>query len=311
MQETDELFTAISLVRAGLGVSLVPRSAALMRLPGVRFRELTLPEAAWNIAMAWHRDSDRRARWSGDSSRWGWGDGRRSEAEDEGLRTRDPGRRTNGRATLRPRHRRATMPPTVGERHLRIIAVRAGGMACRAAAMPRRRPRRRRCPSLTTIKQIRALSQDEGARGYPVRVRGIVTHFDEQHDVTLMVHDGEFGQFVATPKVPGSVGTWHGLRRGDVVQIDGRTVRGGFAPNILPTSIRKLGQEALPTPKRIPFASMLSGRHDCDYVEVIGVIQRAWAVLRSRAHVCLPKSPSKTASCARRSGITPDRTCTA
>jgi DNA-binding transcriptional LysR family regulator len=58
VQETDELFTAISLVRAGLGVSLVPRSAALMRLPGVRFRELTLPVAAWNIAIAWHRDSD-------------------------------------------------------------------------------------------------------------------------------------------------------------------------------------------------------------------------------------------------------------
>ena len=59
VQEADELFTVLSLVRAGLGVSLVPRSAALMRLPGVRFRELTLPEAAWNIALAWHRDSDR------------------------------------------------------------------------------------------------------------------------------------------------------------------------------------------------------------------------------------------------------------
>ena len=52
------MFTVLSLVRAGLGVSLVPRSAALMRLPGVRFRELTLPEAAWNIALAWHRDAD-------------------------------------------------------------------------------------------------------------------------------------------------------------------------------------------------------------------------------------------------------------
>ena len=59
VQEANELFTVLSLVRAGLGVSLVPRSAALMRLPGVRFRELTLPEAAWNIALAWHRDSDR------------------------------------------------------------------------------------------------------------------------------------------------------------------------------------------------------------------------------------------------------------
>jgi DNA-binding transcriptional LysR family regulator len=59
VQEASELFTVVSLVRAGLGVALVPRSTALMRLPGVRFRELDLPEAAWNIALAWHKDSDR------------------------------------------------------------------------------------------------------------------------------------------------------------------------------------------------------------------------------------------------------------
>jgi DNA-binding transcriptional LysR family regulator len=59
VQEADELFTVVSLVRAGLGVALVPRSAALMRLRGVRFRELGISEAAWNIALAWHRDADR------------------------------------------------------------------------------------------------------------------------------------------------------------------------------------------------------------------------------------------------------------
>jgi DNA-binding transcriptional LysR family regulator len=59
VQEANELFTVVSLVRAGLGVALVPRSAALMRLPGVRYRELGLPQAAWNIVLAWHRDSDR------------------------------------------------------------------------------------------------------------------------------------------------------------------------------------------------------------------------------------------------------------
>src|SRR5262245_40036433 len=59
VQEASELFTVVSLVRAGLGVALVPRSTALMRLPGVRFHELDIPEAAWNIAVAWHRDADR------------------------------------------------------------------------------------------------------------------------------------------------------------------------------------------------------------------------------------------------------------
>lgn len=58
VQEANELFTVLSLVGAGLGVSLVPRSAALMRLPGVRFREVKQREAAWNIAVAWRREGD-------------------------------------------------------------------------------------------------------------------------------------------------------------------------------------------------------------------------------------------------------------
>jgi signal transduction histidine kinase len=133
-----------------------------------------------------------------------------------------------------------------------------------------------RLPRLTTIKAIRALSQDESARGYPVRVRAVVTHIDERADVSLMIHDGELGQFVVPPaNIPAS-GSWRDLERGDVVEIEGRTVRGGFAPNVEPSSVRRISRAPLPAPKNIPFAAMLTGRHDCDYVEVTGVVQRAW-----------------------------------
>jgi signal transduction histidine kinase len=165
----------------------------------------------------------------------------------------------------------------VGHRHLRITAVALLGWLAATGRSSAQTPAGAPLPLLTTIKQIRALSQDEGARGYPVRVRGIVTHFDEQAKVTLMIHDGSFGQFVATPADPKAVGEWRDLRRGDLVEIEGRTVRGGFAPNVQPISVRRIGQAPLPHPKQIPFASMLSGRHDCDYVELTGVVQRAWA----------------------------------
>lgn len=56
VQEANELFTVLSLVGAGLGVSLVPRSTALMRLRGVRFRDVRQSEAAWDVAVAWRRD---------------------------------------------------------------------------------------------------------------------------------------------------------------------------------------------------------------------------------------------------------------
>jgi signal transduction histidine kinase len=131
-------------------------------------------------------------------------------------------------------------------------------------------------PTLTTIGAIRALSQDEGARGYPVRVRGIVTHIDELADVSLIIHDGKLGQFVVPPTDPAATTAWRELRRGDLVEIEGQTVRGGFAPNVDPRAIRRLGQAALPQPKTIAFGAMLSGRHDCDYVEISGVVQRAW-----------------------------------
>ena len=78
------------------------------------------------------------------------------------------------------------------------------------------------------------------------------------------------------PTDAGATPAWRELQRGDLVEIEGRTERGGFAPNVAPQIIRRLGQAPLPRPKTIAFGSMLSGRHDCDYVEITGVVQRAW-----------------------------------
>ncbi len=129
---------------------------------------------------------------------------------------------------------------------------------------------------LATVKAIRSLSQDEAARGYPVRVRATVTHVDERDHASLIIHDGELGQFVFPPSVVASVRSWPDLQRGDLVEIEGRTERGGFAPNIRPLTVHRLGRSLLPRPKQIPFSAMLTGRHDCDYVEIDGVIQRTW-----------------------------------
>ena len=58
-QEATELFTILSLVRAGIEVSLVPSSAVQMNVRGVIFHELRTPEAEWRIAMAWNRSSSK------------------------------------------------------------------------------------------------------------------------------------------------------------------------------------------------------------------------------------------------------------
>lgn len=150
-------------------------------------------------------------------------------------------------------------------------------LAC-ALAAPARAETVRPSEPLTKIKAIRALTQDEGAQGYRVRIRGIVTHFDESGHTLLFLHDGESGQYVDPPQQGNqdALAVWKLLRRGDVIEIEGRTVRGGFAPNVLPERIRRLGRGPLPASKRVPYGLLLTGRYDCDYVEIEGVVQRAW-----------------------------------
>jgi DNA-binding transcriptional LysR family regulator len=55
IQEANELFTVLNLVRGGVGVSLVPRSANLMHVPNVRLLDTKLEEAKWKIGLAWRK----------------------------------------------------------------------------------------------------------------------------------------------------------------------------------------------------------------------------------------------------------------
>ena len=55
VQETDVFFTALNLVRAGLGISIAPSAVQLMRVPQIRFAETLIPEAEWSFGLAWNR----------------------------------------------------------------------------------------------------------------------------------------------------------------------------------------------------------------------------------------------------------------
>ena len=55
VQEARDTFTLLNLVRAGIGVALVPRSARQMRVSGVRFSDVNRREAEWDVGVAWHK----------------------------------------------------------------------------------------------------------------------------------------------------------------------------------------------------------------------------------------------------------------
>jgi DNA-binding transcriptional LysR family regulator len=56
--ETNDVFSQLHLVRAGIGVALVPSAATSMRVPGVRIKTIRLREARWDIAMVWRKQRE-------------------------------------------------------------------------------------------------------------------------------------------------------------------------------------------------------------------------------------------------------------
>jgi signal transduction histidine kinase len=128
------------------------------------------------------------------------------------------------------------------------------------------------------IAGIRALPEEEAARPTAVFVRGVVTFTDRGGRIFTVQDDSAGIWFSVTLARAG--GEWQGddavlaaLAPGCLVEVEGATVRGGFAPAILPRSIRILDRRPLPTPAAVVTERFFSGSDDCLRVEVSGVAQ--------------------------------------
>jgi PAS domain S-box-containing protein len=122
-------------------------------------------------------------------------------------------------------------------------------------------------PVLTQVSQIRLLSRQEAGRGYPVRVRAVVTYWDPAHG-DLFVQDATAGIFV---NIPVSAAP---LKAGQLVEIEGITEMPDFAPQIGNPRYRVVGTAALPRARQVTLERMLSTAEDSQWVEARGVVRR-------------------------------------
>ena len=130
-------------------------------------------------------------------------------------------------------------------------------------------------PALTAIDAIRALTPQVANQRHRVLIRGTITYINEREPAGIIVHDGRVAVFVhygraylrAHPRIE--------LHPGDIVEVDGVTTGEGFAPAVVPEDVRRVGHSALPPARRVSYAALLSGVFDCEYIEAVGVGQRA------------------------------------
>jgi len=120
---------------------------------------------------------------------------------------------------------------------------------------------------LTNAAQVRALKPDEAAKQLPVRIRGVVMENNVNGLFSMM--DDTAGIYAE-----GSRSLVSGFARGDLIEVDGVSNPGKFAPFLKATAVRKIGASRIPEPLTANRDDLLSGRFDAQWIEVSGVVRQ-------------------------------------
>ena len=121
---------------------------------------------------------------------------------------------------------------------------------------------------LSTALEVHSLPLDAAQLGYPVHLRAVVTFFDPVAHL-LFVQDRTDGVFVRLREerpVP--------LRAGDLVDVKGVTIAGGYAPDVSKAEVEVLGRAALPETKSENLEGVLMGRADSRWIQLDGIVQQ-------------------------------------
>ena len=123
----------------------------------------------------------------------------------------------------------------------------------------------------TSARAAHDLTQAEARAGYPVHFRATVTYYDPYIDsrhAALFVCDTSGCIFVRA-----NGGALPLLQPGDVIEVDGVTAPGDYAPVVAPSHIEVVGHGPLPRSAIVATVpKMLSGGLDGQWVEIEGVV---------------------------------------
>lgn len=123
-------------------------------------------------------------------------------------------------------------------------------------------------PVLTKAAQIRQLSPDQAARHYRVRLRGVLTFFDQSRFYRFL-QDDTAGIYL----FPADVLNNPALATGELVEIEGETNPGEYAPTVTPTKVTMLGAGVFPAATPVTYEDLASGREDSQFIAVQGIVR--------------------------------------
>ena len=151
------------------------------------------------------------------------------------------------------------MPDTIKTR-VWILCVLAASAGLAAGQNPP-------ATEMLTAAQVRSLTPQQAAQGLPVNLKGVVTYCDEGLD-SRFIQDDTAGIYFFNLR-----SNMPALTPGQIVQIQGITSPGAYAPIIAPSSIKVVGQGNLPGAKPVTGQQLVSGQEDSQFVQVSGIVR--------------------------------------
>ena len=164
----------------------------------------------------------------------------------------------------------------MGRLQLRLLIILALLQLC--VGCGRTQPERV-LPTLTRIEQVWSLSGKEASRGYPVRLRGVVTFYDRSYHV-LTVQDATAGVLVDTRDIDSTEPP-----PGSVLEVEGWTGFDEAAPLVVKPHLQIVGRAVLPAATRVNLRDILSDALDYQRVEVTASVTNITTL--ENAHVRL------------------------
>ena len=119
---------------------------------------------------------------------------------------------------------------------------------------------------LTTVAAVRSLSAAEAGRHYPVKLHGVVSFYDETLFLRFIQDETAGIYLLANTNLPP-------LLSGQEVEVEGVTGPGEYAPVIMPTSVKVVGDGKMPAAEPVSVEQLVGGHEDSQMVEFSGIIR--------------------------------------
>lgn len=122
---------------------------------------------------------------------------------------------------------------------------------------------------LTNVIQVRELTSADAKRAIAVKLRGTMLAESDPRGHAIIVADPTGGLYLQSDG--NLLSQFH---RGDLLEVEGVSDPGQFAPIVRVAKAQKLGTSTNPPPRTVTYHQLLTGALDAQWVELTGVVRR-------------------------------------